>query len=1061
MSITIEGTKSNDTLTNEEANATVDAGVGNDHIINSGDGAILIGGFGNDVIENSGADVILDGGLGSDRLELDGINQTIRYANGDGNDMVIGWTENDVLHLTDGSKYTLTTNGDDAFVKVGLGTITFKDARDIEITIDRTPLNGGSGRIKNPDAAVEGGEGNDTLLGTDAADVFVYTVGAGNDVTGDYDDEKTLYQAQDAIVIVGETSLSEATIKDSGNTTTLIFDGGKKSRLTINKDAATTPISFYFGADSETALETDPAIYGELPEGVHYAGTNCTRLIVDDTLEGELIEATIINSQLTTIDASNAAGYVEIYGNAKNNVLKGGAEGALLNGGAGNDKLYGTTDATAIDTFVFEMQPDGKKDVVFNYDSGDMIVVDTSLLESSLPIFEEGLITYEGAKANFNGFNDSKADAVLTLNKKNVLTLKNASGKAINIYDENFELIATYGHFLPDGLKYNEDKTAIEVEDAEIANSNSDIAIDLNDTLELYATAVDVNLTGVTADINLYGNSKDNSLKSGDGYSLMLGGAGNDTLEGSTMADSNVDFYYVSGNDVIGNYDADKDLIYIDAGTSIDSAVLMSVTAANFSEQNGDVVLEIDDLNSLTIKNASGKTVEIYDESGALNGGSGQLKYSCELPSGLQYNEDRTAIEVANAEAVLDNGDVQVNLSSEEEDYSYAASVEKVDLSPISADEFFSATLIGNANANELYAADGGANTLYGGDSTAADTLYGGSGSDTFIYAPRGGKDKIVDYGAEDAIVLGDDEEIESIAIADKKNAVSVTLNGDKTSVLAIAKRNINTPITFRGSVATINGRESQGEQDGETFMYGANSELMTLSNNGATLSIASDDDVYAYANEINSQIKSIDARQSNAYVNLVGNANANALYAGSGGSSLDGGYNAIKSKATNDQLIGGSGDDVFVYNFDGGLGGKDVITNYGAGDDVISLDVAPKSVTTNGKNVVLNFEERVNGKKKTGTLTINGAGKITSDTTIAIEIAGDYGEYRFANKLKKAAWSSEDYWFAQSDSASDELTQLSAVEDALVMPLDFDAFRQSTNALELPSCSARKRLKT
>ena len=251
----------------------------------------------------------------------------------------------------------------------------------------------------------------------------------------------------------------------------------------------------------------------------------------------------------------------------------------------------------------------------------------------------------------------------------------------------------------------------------------------------------------------------------------------------------------------------------------------------------------------------------------------------------MQYNEDRTAIEVANAEAVLDNGDVQVNLSSEEEDYSYAASVEKVDLSPISADEFFSATLIGNANAN--------------------------------------------------------------------------------------------------------------------------------------------------------------------------------ALYAGSGGSSLDGGYNAIKSKATNDQLIGGSGDDVFVYNFDGGLGGKDVITNYGAGDDVISLDVAPKSVTTNGKNVVLNFEERVNGKKKTGTLTINGAGKITSDTTIAIEIAGDYGEYRFANKLKKAAWSSEDYWFAQSDSASDELTQLSAVEDALVMPLDFDAFRQSTNALELPSCSARKRLKT
>ena len=58
--------------------------------------------------------------------------------------------------------------------------------------------------------------------------------------------------------------------------------------------------------------------------------------------------------------------------------------------------------------------------------------------------------------------------------------------------------------------------------------------------------------------------------------------------------------------------------------------------------------------------------------------------------------------------------------------------------------------------------------------------------------------------------------------------------------------------------------------------------------------------------------------------------------------------------------MKGGKGNDVFVHT-----GGKDVITDYAAGADVIKLsDAALKSVKVSGKNVILTTDK--------GTVTIN-----------------------------------------------------------------------------------------
>ena len=121
-------------------------------------------------------------------------------------------------------------------------------------------------------------------------------------------------------------------------------------------------------------------------------------------------------------------------------------------------------------------------------------------------------------------------------------------------------------------------------------------------------------------------------------------------------------------------------------------------------------------------------------------------------------------------------------------------------------------------------------------------------------------------------------------------------------------------------------------------------------------------------ASAINSQVKTVDARSSNGAVVLIGNANADAIYAGSGGSTLYGG--SAGSKAVKDNLYGGT--DYFFFSNQGGDKGKenDIIGNYEAGD-VIVLDSAPDSLKADGKNITLTWND--NKGKAGSTLVING----------------------------------------------------------------------------------------
>ena len=871
------------------------------------------------------------------------------------------------------------------------------------------------------ESTLVGGNGNDKLYGSPSSDVFVYAVGQGQDQIGNPKDAGSLYQEQDAIAIVGSgiANINDVSIKDTKTAAIITFGSDKKSKLTINKASIDTPLTLYFGPSSDTALEMGGLIYGELPEGVKYDGKGYTRLVVDDTLDATVIDAAQINSQIVTINASNAEGAVDLYGNANNNVLKASKGGSYIAGGAGNDQLYGSPDE--YNTFEFQMQNITKKDVIHDYKEGDQIVIDMSLLEDGFPEFDEstGVITYEGAKSNFNGFNDSKSDVVITLNKRNTLTIKNASGKAIELIDADGEYLGTFGHVLPEGLTYNLKKTDISVEDPELAGYNEMLDINLSNEDEYenlyFTTVVNVDLTGAETDAILVGNKKNNELKAGEYHSEINGGAGNDKLYASTAEDASADFYYNSGKDTLYNFDPEVDYIYIDADTPIDYEVLEKVSAKNFVEKGNDVILNINAKNSITIKDGVGKIIEIFDENGALDDGEGMVVYNFSLPEGLAYDSaKRTSIGISDSDTLIEIGSVDIDMSNEgDSEYTFATSVKKVDLSSID-DENFEARIVGNDQANELYAPNGGSSELYGGhsDKPKEDKLVGGNGEDVFVYAPFDGKDQIIGYTVDDLILLDDTfDDIESIAFTDRKNEVSVTLNGDKNSVFTIKKDSINTPITFQALVNEINGAEYWDNQLEDGFVYGPD-EHMSLNADGSKLQVVTETEEYIYVNarEVNSQIKLIDARQLSAdvYVELIGNGNSNTLYASDGGSFLDGGYDALRMKATNDTLIGGAGDDEFVYSFELGLGGKDLVKDFDSENDILVLDTAPKSVTANGRDLVFNFDDKIDGKRYTGSLTVKGVEAITSDTEVCMDVEGELAVYKFGSKLKNAAWDSE-----------------------------------------------------
>jgi Ca2+-binding RTX toxin-like protein len=299
----------------------------------------LLGGSGNDTLTGNSLANVIDGGSGNDTLTGGGGNDTLR--GGDGDDTIVLSGTGDQNDIIDGGNGTdtiktagaLTLHGFDAgadSIEAWLGTaangagITGTAANE---TFDLGHLASVTGLL-----FVDGGSGNDTIIGSDAwngdlrgnAGDDTLIGGAGNDTLTGGTGNDTLRggDGDDTIVLSGTGDQND--IVDGGNGTDTIKTAGA---LTLHG----------FDADADS-IEA-------------WLGTAANGAGVTGTAASETFDLSHLASVIKLLFVDGGAGDDIVIGsNAWNGDLRGGAGNDTLHGGTGDDKLTG---GTGIDMFVF------------------------------------------------------------------------------------------------------------------------------------------------------------------------------------------------------------------------------------------------------------------------------------------------------------------------------------------------------------------------------------------------------------------------------------------------------------------------------------------------------------------------------------------------------------------------------------------------------------------------------------------------------------------------------------------------------------------------------------
>lgn len=271
-----------------DGNDYVDGMEGDDTLIGGADSDTLIGGEGNDSLFGGDGTDSLSGGLGADTIDGEADADVIVITDDFGADVIRGGET-----VTTGSDYdtldfsalsggvTVTLTGDEAgFATNGTDTLNFSEIEHFVLTDQDDAFFG----FYDPAATgvtVEGGAGNDSLVGTEAAD----SIDGGADAD-------TIYGGDGADTVTGGT----------GNDSIHGNDGG----------------------DDLSGGEGSDSLYGEVGNDLVDGG------IGDDTIEGNEGDDTLIGG----------AGNDWLRGSFDNDALYGGTGDDYLWGGFGDDTFH-------------------------------------------------------------------------------------------------------------------------------------------------------------------------------------------------------------------------------------------------------------------------------------------------------------------------------------------------------------------------------------------------------------------------------------------------------------------------------------------------------------------------------------------------------------------------------------------------------------------------------------------------------------------------------------------------------------------------------------------------
>ncbi len=1070
--VNITGNWQDNTIYAGKAGGTIDGGAGDDTLHGGTLNEILIGGAGDDTLYGEAGNDTLTGGTGND---------TFDYALGNGKDIIKDYTEGeDTVWISNGSiSKTVLSDSDVVFMIGGggvtlenasgttitlkdsrgsytasvtaitlgkdfagdmdanayLSTVTMIDARSVEGTVNIT-ANAQNNSIYAGKAGgmIDAGDGNDTLYGSAGNDIltgglgndtFVYASGEGNDIIKDYEENQDTLELSNGLI--SNTTLSGEDVVFTVGSGTVAFENASGATISL-KDSRGS----YTASDTAITLSAN------------FAGD---------------MDANVYLSTVTTIDARNVEGTVNITGNAQNNIIYAGKAGGTIDGGIGNDILIG---GAGKDIIVYA-SGEGN-DIIKNYEEGqDTLELTNGLISNTTlsgtdVVFAvgSGTVTFENASGATISLKDSRgsytasgtaialgtdfigemdANAYLsmvkTIDGRNVEGTVNITGNAQNniIYASkaggtidggagNDKLYGSIGNDVliggagDDSLEGYEGENTLyggtgedelyatgdnnrmygeeDIDTMEVAGDNNFLSGGAGDDIlkvtsgnnnELYGDDGDDELWSISGDNYLYGGDGADHLNGGDGDDHLYGGADNDFIYGGRGND------YIEGGDGNDRLFGDDTVLGDDEpeeGAFGDDTLYGGVGNDELYGLGGNDTLYGGDGND-DLSGDDGNDV-LYGEDGEdqLFGGKGNDKLyggkDNDVLSGddgddLLFGDDGIdVIHGGKGNDTLHGGTgVDQLMGDEGDDYLYGDEDGDQLHGGEGNDQLYGGAgndiLMGNEGNDELHGgSDGdfmwggaGNDRLYGEEGN--DQLYGEEGKDTFVYVNGEGNDRILDYEeGEDVIEISggiitatDDLSDGRILYTIGDGSIEVLDAADKTVSIKDGRGN------FTASDTTIIlGKDFAGDMDAKAYL---------------------------------STVTTIDARNVEGTVNVIGNAQDNTIYAGKAGVMIDGdaGNDTIIGGIGNDMLTGGLGNDTFVY---ASGGGNDTIKNYEEGQDTLELTNGLISNTTlSGTDVVftvgsgtVTFENAsgatISLKDSRGSYTASGA---------AIALGADY----------------------------------------------------------------------
>jgi Ca2+-binding RTX toxin-like protein len=934
----------NDVLTGGSGADQLFGEAGNDTLLGRGGVDLLFGGDGNDVLTGGDADDQMFGQAGNDRLI---------WNPGDDTDLHEGGAGNDTSEVNGGNgaeQFTLTANGtrvrfdrlDPAPFSIDIGTTenlvlnmnggddSFSATGNIAALIAVT-VDGGAGndRILGSNGAdtLLGGDGNDFIDGQQGNDVAL--LGAGDDVfqwdPGDGSDVVEGQSGADTMLFNGSAASEGIDIFANGGRATFTRDIanitmdlndveridfralGGADRVTVNDLTGTEVAEVVVdlagtagGATGDAAADTvnanatstnDAIVVGGNTNGVTVGGlaaditiTNAdqTDLLNVNGLAGDdSIDASALVAGTMTFVASGGDGNDTLRGSGGNDVLRGGAGDDVLTGGDGDDQMFGDA---GNDRMIWN--PGDDSDVMEGGGGNDIAEVNGG---NGAEVFTA---TANGDRVRFERANPAPFSIDIGTTERVVVNMNGG--------DDSFS-----------------------------------------------ATGNLAALTAFTVD----GGAGNDTILGGNGADLLLGGDGNDFIDGQQGADTALlgagdDVFQWDpgdGSDVVEGQDGTDTMLF--NGSAANEIFNLSANGgrALFTRNLANITMDLNDvervdlrafggtdefnINDLSATDVTQVVVDLAGAGGTADGARDQITATGRATA------DNVTIATAGAETTVTGLPADLRITNADAGTDALRVNTGAGNDVVNASTMLATGVVLTVDAgagNDQIQGGAGADVIFGGagndtidGNRGNDTAFMGDGNDLFVWDPGDGSDVIEGEAGTDTMLFNGAGASENITISANGaratffrdvGAITMDMDGVENLTFNALAGSDNVVVNDLAGTAvdlvTVN-LGTDGAADKVTANGAAATESIRIANSGAGVLVSG----------IAADVRITGAEAA---------ADQLEVRAGAGDDTLD--ASGLSSNRLQLQLFGDAGNDRII-----GSGGADFI-NGGAGTDIVSM---------------------------------------------------------------------------------------------------------------------------